>query len=180
MTARRWTPVLLAAVVGLAAACGGSDASSTASASQAQAQAAVELPPTPLEAAVTSKDLGTVGINDGLVHTTYEVTNTATTPVRIIAAYTSCMCTTATIEFKDGSSEGPFGMPGHDGPTTLDHELAPGETFQVRATFDPLAHGPDAVGPVQRAIAIHSDNGGMLELDFNLNVVKDIATTNPS
>ncbi len=134
-----------------------------------------ELPPTPLEAEVASRDLGTVGIGDGLVETEFLVTNSAHEPTKIAAAYTSCMCTEVTLEFQDGSVEGPFGMPGHELPVTLTRTLAPGETFTARATFDPMAHGPDAVGPVQRAIALHSDNGGMLQLDFSVNVVKEVS-----
>ncbi|MGK7312503.1 MAG: hypothetical protein ACN0LA_09710 [Candidatus Longimicrobiales bacterium M2_2A_002] len=134
-----------------------------------------ELPPTPLEAEVASRDLGTVGIADGLVETAFSVTNSADEPTELAAAYTSCMCTEVTLEFQDGSVAGPFGMPGHELPVTLTRTLAPGETFTARATFDPMAHGPDAVGPVQRAIALHSGNGGMLQLDFFVNVVKEVS-----
>lgn len=137
---------------------------------------AQEPPPTPLEAQVAKRDLGTVAIADGLVETTFRVTNRADEPTGLAAVYTSCMCTEVTLEFQDGSVEGPFGMPGHELPVTLERTLTPGETFTVRATFDPMAHGPDAVGPVQRAIAVHSDNGGMLRLDFTADVVEAVAS----
>lgn len=157
------------------AACGpeaeGADRQASQTAAAAQEQ---ELPPTPLTAAVATRDLGTVGISDGLVKTEFQVTNSSDTPTGLAAAYTSCMCTEATLEFQDGTQLGPFGMPGHDLPVTLERMLQPGETFTVRATFDPMAHGPDAVGPMHRAIALHSDNGGMLELDFTVNVVKEV------
>lgn len=146
---------------------------SPARSAEARASAEAELPPTPLVAEVTTRDLGTVGIGDGLVKTVFHVTNGADEATGLAAAYTSCMCTEATLEFQDGTRAGPFGMPGHELPVTLERTLGPGEGFDVSVTFDPMAHGPDAVGPVHRAIALHSDNGGMLQLDFTVNVVKE-------
>lgn len=134
-----------------------------------------ELPSSPLAAEVATRDLGTVGITDGLVEIAFRVSNRTDEPVQLAAVYTSCMCTEATLEFEDGTTAGPFGMPGHELPVTLDRTLAAGEAFDVRATFDPMAHGPDAVGPMKRAIALHSGNGSMLQLDFTVNVVKHVA-----
>ena len=172
--------VSLLAIVALSA-CGGESEAAPARTSLAEpTPAAQELPPTPLAAEVATRDLGTVGITGGLVETTFDVTNSAATPTQLAAAYTSCMCTEVTLEFQDGSTAGPFGMPGHELPVTLTRTLEPGETFTARATFDPLAHGPDAVGPVQRAIALHSGNGGMLQLDFFVNVVKEVSEPGPS
>lgn len=166
--------------VGLAA-CGAEQAEAPAQRTSLSnpAPVAQELPPTPLKAEVTSRDLGTVGIFDGLVGTEFRVTNSADEPTWLAAAYTSCMCTEVILEFADGSVEGPFGMPGHELPVRLERAVGPGETFTARATFDPLAHGPDAVGPTQRAIALHSDNGGMLQLDFTINVVKEVEGPGP-
>lgn len=170
---------LVTVTTGALAACGAgeTEAAETAQRTSLSNPPPVEqeLPPTPLEAEVASLDLGTVGIADGLVETEFLVTNSADEPTELAAAYTSCMCTEVTLEFQDGSVAGPFGMPGHELPVTLTRTLAPGETFTARATFDPMAHGPDAVGPVQRAIALHSGNGGMLQLDFLVNVVKEVS-----
>ncbi len=163
------------------AACGGESEAAPSRTSLADPPPVEqELPPTSLTAEVASLDLGTVGIADGLVETEFQVTNSADTPAELAAAYTSCMCTEVTLEFQDGTTAGPFGMPGHELPVTLTRTLEPGETFTARATFDPMAHGPDAVGPVQRAIALHSGNGGMLQLDFFVNVVKDVSGQGPS
>lgn len=138
-------------------------------------EAEQELPPTPLVAEVATRDLGTLGISDGTVETTFRVSNGTAEPVQLVAVFTSCMCTEAVLEFQDGTTAGPFGMPGHELPVTLARTLAAGEAFDVRATFDPMAHGPDAVGPVKRAIALRSGNGGMLQLDFTVNVVQQVA-----
>jgi hypothetical protein len=176
--------VIVALAFGAAAACTGQEAerpvearslgATTQAASPAPLAAEQELPPTPLAAEVATRDLGTVGITDGLVQIAFRVSNRADEPVQLAAAYTSCMCTEATLEFEDGTTAGPFGMPGHELPITLDRTLAAGEAFDVRATFDPMAHGPDAVGPMKRAIALHSGNGSMLQLDFTVNVVKQV------
>lgn len=168
-------------VVGLAA-CGAEQAEPPAQRASLSnpAPAKQEPPPTPLKAEVATRDLGTVGISNGLVETEFRVTNTADEPTWLAAAYTSCMCTEVTLEFADGSIEGPFGMPGHELPVRLERALEPGETFMARATFDPMAHGPDGVGPTQRAIALHSGNGGMLQLDFTINVVKEVEGPGPS
>lgn len=176
-----WTTMIGVAAVGLAA-CTASEPERPAEAQSLAPearQAKRELPPTPLMAEEATRDLGAIGIGDGLVETDFRVTNGADSPTGLVAVYTSCMCTEVTLEFEDGTTAGPFGMPGHELPVTLQRMLAPGEGFDVRATFDPMAHGPDAVGPVQRAIALHSDNGGMLQLDFAVNVVKEASAESP-
>lgn len=149
-------------------------ATGQAAASRAAPVGQQALPPTPLEAEVATVDLGTVGIMDGLAETAFRVRNGADEPVQLAAVYTSCMCTEVTLEFEDGTTAGPFGMPGHDLPVRLERTLAAGEAFDVHTTFDPMAHGPDAVGPMKRAIAVHSGNGSMLQLDFTVNVVKEV------
>jgi len=119
-----------------------------------------------------TRDLGDVPIGGGKVQTSFMVRNDSDEAVRLVSVYTSCMCTTAVLAFEDGPKEGPFGMPGHDLPTSLDRSLGAGQTMEVEVTFDPAAHGPDAVGPVTRGIAIHLDDGEVLILQFNANVVR--------
>lgn len=163
-------------------ACGAEQARATDAQRADQAPTATvtrEAPPSPLAAAVPSRDLGTVEITGGLIRTEFAVTNAGDTPTGLTAAYTSCMCTEVTLQFEDGTRRGPFGMPGHDLPVTLERPLAPGESFTVLAAFDPMAHGPEAVGPVRRGIALHTENGGMLRLDFAVNVVKEATPPAP-
>ncbi len=48
-----------------------------------------------------------------------------------------------------------------------------GEEMELTATFDPNAHGPDAVGPVNRIIYIQSNaSKEPLKLTFTANVVR--------
>lgn len=166
----------LLAAVGVAA-CGGEGEAASAHPAPAPAEApSPQPPPTPLEAETVIRDLGTVGIGDGLVETEFVFRNAADAPADLEAAYTSCMCTEVTLAFEDGSTMGPFGMPGHDLPVTLERTLEPGEEVTAQVVFDPMAHGPEAVGRVQRAIALHTADGALLRLDFTINVVKDAGT----
>lgn len=126
--------------------------------------------PPRLEADRVSYDFGDIPIRGGTVSADFQLQNNSDAPVRLAAVYSSCMCTTALLA-GDGWREGPFGMPGHDLPTTLDREVAPGEAFELTMIFDPMAHGPDAVGPVRRAVAIHTADGGFMQLETSGNVI---------
>ena len=114
---------------------------------------------------------GDVPIAGGNVQTRFTLTNKGSTAVRLVELYTSCMCTTVTLEFADERVEGPFGMQGHELPTTLDQELAPGEKVGLRVTFDPAAHGPEGVGPVTRQILLATSDGSQLILTLTANIV---------
>lgn len=157
-----------------AAACGSKDVRAVEDTSGEPAdswEAAAEAAPLYLVADRVLHDFGKVPIDGGTVETVYIVRNTAGAEVRLAAVYSSCMCTTALLEFPDGTTAGPFGMPGHELATTLDRTLAPQEQFVVRVRFDPAAHGPEGVGPTSRSVAIHTANGAMLRLDLRANVV---------
>ena len=44
----------------------------------------------------------------------------------------------------------------HDNPTGWTYTVKPEEEFTVRVDFNPLAHGPDATGPITRMIYVIS------------------------
>lgn len=75
------------------------------------------------------------------------------------------MCTTATIK-KGEFSFGPFGMPGHGVNFGLNQVVNPGEEIVIVAEFDPAAHGPAGVGPIERAVRVEIENGEPLEFEF--------------
>lgn len=159
----------------LAAACGHKETEAVDGAGGGAAdawEATAEAAPLYLVADRTVHEFGDVPIDGGVVETVYNVRNDAAEEVRLAAVYSSCMCTTAVLEFADGTSAGPFGMPGHELPTTIERTLAAGEQFRVRVQFDPAAHGPEGVGPTRRAVAIHTANGAMLQLDLTANVIE--------
>ncbi|MDO8424236.1 MAG: DUF1573 domain-containing protein [bacterium] len=113
-----------------------------------------------------SFDFGTISMADGNVEKIFTVTNSSASDVTINKITTSCMCTVSYLESGDGE-KGPFGMPGHSGPTgKVNETVAPGESRKVRVVFDPNAHGPAGIGEIIRAVYLESQSGGALELRF--------------
>lgn len=112
-------------------------------------------------------NFGTILMRDGLVEHSFVITNPTELPVTVSAMATSCMCTTAYLEGANGVEKGPFGMVGHGGVSyALNEIISPGETRTVRAVFDPNAHGPAGVGPVDRFIMLSDSAGGTLAIEF--------------
>lgn len=118
-------------------------------------------------------DLGTISMADGLASAEIEVRNEGTADLVITGLSTSCMCTTAALETDDGM--GPtFGS--SEGEETVDWPatLAPGESATLTMTFDPNAHGPEAVGQFTRVVTIMSNDPLRSQVDVSLvvNVVQ--------
>ncbi len=98
-------------------------------------------------------DWGDIDIMGGEVQKTFVLTNTEEEPLLLSGAVSSCMCTVAEFVLADGSRSGDFGM--HGGPD-WSYLVEPGESFDVEVTFDPMAHGPDATGPISRTVNVIS------------------------
>ncbi len=110
-------------------------------------------------------DFGDIEIFAGKVSTNFTLKNEGTEPVTINKAVTSCMCT-------EGEIAGfAFGMHGSDVKEVI---IPPGGEEVVRATYDPLAHGPNGVGPVTRTLLLetNSTETPKIELRFSANVIK--------
>lgn len=110
-------------------------------------------------------DFGTISMAAGEVKYRYQIKNDTAGPVTIEKIYTSCMCTTATLELGD-QTFGPYGMPGHGFSPRIGESLAAGASATVEVIFDPAAHGPAGVGRIERLVAIETDAGDPLELSF--------------
>lgn len=104
-------------------------------------------------------DFGEVSMAKGKVMHAFELTNDADTDLEVQKSLTSCMCTEATLKFPDGENLGPFGMPGHGLTPSVNKSLKPGESLTVEAVFDPAAHGPAGIGPVERQILLETSKG---------------------
>ena len=113
-------------------------------------------------------DLGEVGINGGLVTREYEIKNTTDKILRLKKIATSCMCTKAKVVVGDKETS-LFGMEGHgDKNPSVNLELPAGVAAKVTAIFDPAAHGPQGVGPIDRSVFLtFSDPVGIKELKFS-------------
>lgn len=138
------------------------------SAPRAQAQAAdpgVPRTPGQLIAIRTRYNFGTVSMARGKVTTVFRITNTGTDPVIIRKLSTSCMCTTAAL-VKNGKSSEAFGMAGHTPIPTIDVPLTSKDDAAIEVVFDPAAHGPAGVGPIERVVTVENSAGQPLELQF--------------
>lgn len=120
-------------------------------------------------------DLGEIPIGGGLVNTEFKFQNTGNASVTLLYGETSCMCTEAVIKRANGEVSPRIKMPGH-GATTgpLNMTLDAGEEATMLATFDPMAHGPSALGAIQREIVLKTNSKTTPELRFSFvgNVVK--------
>ena len=118
-----------------------------------------------LVASETLHDFGTISMKNGNVDKEFTLTNPTSVDITISSVATSCMCTTAFIVGSDGVTKGPFGMPSHGTLVPPANKvLKAGEELIVRVVYDPNAHGPAGVGPIDRFITITEKTGDTLEL----------------
>lgn len=103
----------------------------------------------------TSFDWGDINIEGGKVEHVFTLKNSGEEDLIIKSANTTCMCTTATVEAPDGSASPTFGM--HES-IPWGYPIKPGEDFNVKVVFDPMAHGPTGVGAIQRSVFILSSS----------------------
>lgn len=122
-----------------------------------------------LQTSESSYDFGTISMAKGKVTKIFTVKNNTQDKVKAIKLYTSCMCTKATL-IKNGESFGPFGMPAHGFIPEINTSIEPGQEVQIEAVFDPAAHGPAGVGPIERDVILETSDG-RLKLSFKANVV---------
>lgn len=111
-------------------------------------------------------DFGDIDIFDGKVSTTYTLKNEGTDDVTITGAATSCMCT-------EGEIAGlTFGMHGSNVKSVV---IRAGDEEVVKATFDPLAHGPEGTGKITRELMLktNSTQTQEIKLKFSGNVIKN-------
>ncbi len=114
---------------------------------------------------VKKYNFGSISMAAGKVTHRYAIRNTGMAPVTIQKMYTSCMCTTAAL-VKGEKKSAAFGMPGHTPIPTINVPMNPGEEAMVEVIFDPAAHGPAGVGPIERVVTIENSAGPPLELAF--------------
>ena len=112
-------------------------------------------PGTPkMEISPKEYDAGTVSMAEGLVKKTYEIKNTGPGDLKIDKIWTSCVCTTAILRIDEKQSP-KFGM--HNNPR-WSGKIAPGKTGYLEVAFDPAFHGPEATGPVVRAVYLATND----------------------
>ena len=139
-------------------------------ASRASAPAASATSAGGLKALETSFNFGSISMAAGKVTHRYWIRNAGTEPILIRKMYTSCMCTTAALVTSSGKKSEPVGMPGHTPIPTMNEPMAPKGEAIIEVVFDPAAHGPAGIGPIERIVTIESNAGRPLELAFAANV----------
>ncbi len=122
-----------------------------------------------LTAAETKFNFGQISMARGKVTHRYPIRNVGTEPLLIRKLFTSCMCTTAAL-VKNGKTSDAYGMPGHTPIPTINVPINPHEEAFVEVIFDPAAHGPAGVGPIDRIVTIENNAGQPVELAFTANV----------
>lgn len=110
-------------------------------------------------------DFGTISMANGKVSKEFVLENQSKDNVVIGEVYTSCMCTSAELRIGNKSA-GPFGMPGHGLRPKADLTVKPGEKLTVKVIFDPAAHGPAGVGPIERQVMISTGTEEPIVLEF--------------
>lgn len=108
-------------------------------------------------------DFGNISMAQGKVNHSFKIKNNGLGTAMVKKLYTSCMCTSANLVKSDGKKTGPFGMAGHGFIPNVNKKIISGEEFEVEVIFDPNAHGPAGVGPIDRSIYVEND-GELLEL----------------
>ncbi|MBI2466205.1 MAG: DUF1573 domain-containing protein [Candidatus Sungbacteria bacterium] len=110
-------------------------------------------------------DFGSISMANGNVSKIFTVSNSSPEPVTLEKIYTSCMCTQANL-ILSGQKFGPYGMPGHGLVPKVNRTLNAGETAEIEVVFDPNAHGPAGVGPIERIIFVEQKGRQPLELNI--------------
>lgn len=119
-------------------------------------------------------DWGDINIEGGNAEHVFELENTGTDGLVLKDIQTSCMCTRATVLSEQDEVLSPdFGMHGDDSNWT--HTFESSQHFKVKVVFDPLAHGKDATGPIERTITIESSdsNHRFTTLSLSANVLSN-------
>ncbi|KKW11544.1 MAG: hypothetical protein UY50_C0011G0020 [Parcubacteria group bacterium GW2011_GWA2_49_9] len=119
-----------------------------------------------LTSSETVYDFGTISMKNGDVTKDFTVTNATDKEVLLKTLVTSCMCTRASIVRADGTSKGPFGMPGMGRVPPANERIAAGDSRIIRVVYDPNAHGPAGVGQIDRFAELEDENGGKLQLEI--------------
>lgn len=126
-----------------------------------------EIPPR-LAAEEINFDFGEISMAAGRVIHNFKIKNHSAEAIKLSNITTSCMCTEAFLLYQ-GERHGPFGMPGHGGPThEMNETLAGGDTATMEIVFDPAAHGPAGIGPITRQVKLETSDG---YLEFNVSAL---------
>lgn len=99
-----------------------------------------------INASTQLHDFGDIIQSEGPVSTTVQISNNSDQKLEINRLSTSCGCTTATMDLSD---------------------LQPGETRDMKITFDPMTH-PDQFGAITRVVYLQTSDPNLPELEIEI------------
>lgn len=109
-------------------------------------------------------DWGNIPINGGNVTKKFSIKNTGSETLQLTNIKTSCHCTTASVTIA-GQESLSFGM---SGTSQWIGEVKPGQEATLNVVFDPLFHGPQGTGPINRYISIETNDRQNSKITFSL------------
>jgi len=118
-----------------------------------------------MEISASEYDFGTISMAAGTIKKTFEIKNTGASDLKIENIMTSCHCTGASLKVGDKKSP-TFGM---NGSAFWSQKIAPGETAELEAIFDPAYHGPAGTGAATREIYFTTNDPGNKDAKVTLN-----------
>lgn len=111
-------------------------------------------------------DFGTISMKNNDVTKEFTVTNLTDKDITVATVLTSCMCTSAFIVEPDGTTKGPFKMPGMGYVPPANEIIKSKESRIIRVVYDPNAHGPAGVGAIDRFVTLIDTAGGTIQLEI--------------
>ena len=102
----------------------------------------------------TSYDWGTIGINNGKVEAWFEIKSVGSKTLKLFNSTTSCACTSAQVFVDDKTSP----LIGMHTKSTYVSEVPPGKTAKVKVIYDPLFHGPNGIGSIDRQVTLETND----------------------
>lgn len=109
-------------------------------------------------------DWGNIPINGGNVSKKFSIKNTGSETLQLTNIKTSCHCTTASVTIA-GQESPSFGM---SGASQWIGEVKPGQEATLNVVFDPLFHGPQGTGPINRYISVETNDRQNSKITFSL------------
>lgn len=109
-------------------------------------------------------DWGQIDMKKGNVSKTFTIKNGGTDILKLTNIKTSCHCTKAQVKIGDQTSPS-FGM---SSISSWIGEISPGQEAKLEVIFDPAYHGPQGVGPINRLVAVETNDSQNSRIEFSL------------
>lgn len=110
----------------------------------------------------TSIDWGKIAFRGGNKEAFFRIKNTGDSVLKLRNIKTSCHCTKAEVNI-NGQISPSFGM---GGITSWIGEIQPNSEAELKIIFDPMYHGPQGIGPIERYVKVETSDPGKSYIEF--------------